>query len=454
MQRLGYKILLYILRGLTYLKKALFWLLRINGNGLFYILNWFRNTIGFRFYKAKFQLEKHAGILKMPWNSKAIELFGKRGTLQIILFIIIFVIAIPHTRLYARDTTKIPGRDTILYKIVGPGEQDFDLTEITIDSANVTIKPVENSWQQGAIQIQPRTLSGQTTNQPTNIASIALGGTAITKPNIITGANITNSSNDTGREEIIIHNVETGDTIGTIAEKYNIDVNTLLWSNSLTLRSYIRPGDKLKILPTSGLIHKIKKGDTLSKIAKTYSAEADKIIEFNKLKDDGSDLVIGEEIMIPGGKMPQPVYTYTQPTRQYNQLSNISAPPASATAIGSGYLWPTSVRRITQYYSWRHTGLDIAGPVGTPLYATKAGTVIKSQCGYNSGYGCYIILNNGGGIQTVYAHASRLFVSVGEEVVQGQTIALMGSTGRSTGPHIHFEVRINGSRMNPLKYVK
>ncbi|HBU06584.1 MAG TPA: hypothetical protein DEB09_00700 [Candidatus Magasanikbacteria bacterium] len=453
MQRIGYKILLYILRGLTYFKKALFWLLKIIGDGLFYILNWFRNTIGFRFYKIKFQLEKHAGILKMPWNSKVIELFGKRGTLQIILFIIIFVIAVPHTRLYARDMTKIPGRDTLLYKIVGPGEQDFQLEEVVVNYT-ATVAKQTNTWEQGTIQVQPRTVSGQNTNQPISISSIALGGTAITKPNIITGANITTGGNGAVREEIIIHNVETGDTIGSIAEKYKLDVNTLLWSNGLTLRSYIRPGDKLKILPTSGLVHKIKKGDTLSKIAKTYSAEANKIIEFNKLKDDGSDLAIGEEIIVPGGKMPQPVYAYNPSTRQYNQLSNISAPPPSASAAaGSGYLWPTSVRRITQYYSWRHTGLDVAGPIGTPLYAAKAGTVIKA--GWNArGYGNYVIIDHGSGVQTLYGHATKLFVSAGEQVAQGQTIALMGSTGRSTGPHLHFEVRINGGRMNPLKYIK
>jgi murein DD-endopeptidase MepM/ murein hydrolase activator NlpD len=112
------------------------------------------------------------------------------------------------------------------------------------------------------------------------------------------------------------------------------------------------------------------------------------------------------------------------------------------------------VRRITQYFGWRHTGLDIAGKLGTPIYATRAGKVIKSQCGWNGGYGCYIIIDHGGGVISLYGHNSQLFVSVGDKVVQGQNISVEGSTGRSTGPHLHFEIRVNGVHQNPLKYIR
>lgn len=98
--------------------------------------------------------------------------------------------------------------------------------------------------------------------------------------------------------------------------------------------------------------------------------------------------------------------------------------------------------------------MDIAGPIGTAIYAAKGGTVVKAQPGWNGGYGTYIILDHGDGLQTLYGHNSQLFVAVGEVVSQGQTIAAMGSTGRSTGPHLHFEVRVNGSRLNPLKYIR
>jgi murein DD-endopeptidase MepM/ murein hydrolase activator NlpD len=117
-------------------------------------------------------------------------------------------------------------------------------------------------------------------------------------------------------------------------------------------------------------------------------------------------------------------------------------------------IWPTPGRRITQYYSWSHQGLDIGDKIGTPLYAADDGVVIIAQGGWNGGYGNTILLDHGGGKRTRYGHASKLFVKVGDEVKKGETIAAMGSTGRSTGPHLHFEVLVNGTRYNPLNYIK
>src|SRR5690606_15862060 len=140
---------------------------------------------------------------------------------------------------------------------------------------------------------------------------------------------------------------------------------------------------------------------------------------------------IGDQLIIPGGRTPQvrSQPTYTPPStiqKVAEPLNKIAAPQPSVNApAGSGYVWPTTVRRITQYYGFQHTGVDIAGPIGTPLIAARSGRVIRSQCGWNGGYGCYVILDHGGGIQTLYAHSSRLLVSVNEYVNQGQTIALM-----------------------------
>ena len=114
--------------------------------------------------------------------------------------------------------------------------------------------------------------------------------------------------------------------------------------------------------------------------------------------------------------------------------------------------WPTVGHRITQYYSWRHTGLDIANKTGTPLYASEGGTVDYS--GWSNGYGYNVLINHGGGKKTRYAHASKLYVKKGDVVSKGEAIAAMGSTGWSTGPHIHFEVIINGVKKNPLNYIK
>ena len=456
MKRFGYQILLYILRSFIYLKRAIVWLWRYIWLGFSKLEDIFKNTIGFHIYKTWFHLRKYTGRLKIPFDSRIIELVGKRGTLQITLFVIVICIMIPHSKLYTKDTTKIPGRDTLLYQLVGPGEQDFDLEEITIDITAITPKKAE-AWKQGSVSAQSAGTTGATEILQGNqdLSSLSAGGSAVNKPIIAPGATLPSIAGSTVRTEIVYHEVKPGETIGEIAEKYGISVVSILWANDLSVRSYIRPGDKLKILPVTGLSYVIKSGDTISKIAKTYDADAEEIIKFNKLQANGADIKIGEELIIPNGVKPQPVYTYTPPTQKYTQLSNVAAPPPSVAApAGSGYLWPTSVRYISQYYGWRHTGLDIAGPVGTPLYASKSGTVIKSQCGWNGGYGCYIIIDHGGGVQTLYGHASKLYVSYGEQVTQGQTIAAMGSTGRSTGPHIHFEVRINGGRMNPLTYIR
>ena len=456
MSRKSYQILLYFLRSLIYIKRALLWFLRKLWVLLIRLNNLFKNTLGFHLYKAGFKIQKYTGKLRIPWDSRLIELVGKRSFLQITLFLIIIVVMIPDSRLYTKDINKIPGRDTLLYQLVGPGSQDFDLEEVSVNLSTLTSAPQQETWKQGSVSAQPGSGAlNQNILTQTNITSLNVDGTAVNKPTIMPGANLPSATKNTNRTQIIYHTVQPGETIGAIAEKYNISVVSILWANDLSVRSYIRPGDELKILPVSGLVHKVKSGDTILKIAQTYDANAEKIVEFNKLKTGGSDIVIGEELIIPDGVKPTPVATYTPPVQKYTQLSQVVAPkPSVAAPAGSGWLWPTSVTHITQYYNWRHTGLDIAGPVGTPLYAAKSGKVIKSQCGWNGGYGCYVIIDHGGGYQTLYGHASKLYVSYGEQVVQGQTIAAMGSTGRSTGPHIHFEVRVNGARLNPLTYIR
>ena len=254
------------------------------------------------------------------------------------------------------------------------------------------------------------------------------------------------------RDKIVYYKVQRGDTISEIAEKFGITTNTILWENNLTAYNLIRPGDTLKILPTSGIQHKVVKGDTLAKIANTYKVEVEKIIEHNKLTS-ADDIKIGESLMIPGGRKiqpaPAPAYTF----RTLVQPTASPAPAPIITATGQ-MLWPTSCRTISQYFGWRHSGLDIACGNNAPIYAADSGIVNRAEIGYNGGYGNVIIIDHGGGKQTLYAHLNKIHVSVGENITKGSTIGLMGSTGRSTGPHLHFEVRIGGSRQNPLNYIK
>ncbi len=279
-------------------------------------------------------------------------------------------------------------------------------------------------------------------------------GEAIIKPSAIT-VGTGSTASQVERNTTIEYTVKAGDTVSSIAREFGISVNTILWANDLTAYSFIRQGDKLKILPISGIIHKVVSGENLQKIADKYDVSKDKIVLANGLASD-SRLTIGQMIIIPDGKkIASAVTTKPKTTSNYRLPSIVKdlVKPSAAKPSANKMQWPTVGYRITQYYSWRHTGLDIANKVGTPLYAADAGVVEKA--GWNSGgYGYMVLINHGGGIKTRYAHASKLYVKVGDRVSRGEAVAAMGSTGRSTGPHIHFEVIINGRLLNPLNYIK
>lgn len=272
----------------------------------------------------------------------------------------------------------------------------------------------------------------------------------------LSGQSITNIENDPkNRSQIIEYTVLAGDTISSIAENFALSVNTILWENNLSARSLIKPGSKLRILPSDGVIHTVAKNENISSIAKKYSVDVGKIIEGNDF-DDSSALKIGQKIFIPDGKKISERRVVVGASYSGTNISSSASSGSSADQkpayTGGKLLWPTVGTRITQYYSWSHRGLDIANKTGTPLYAAEAGTVERS--GWNNGYGYNVVINHGGGLKTLYAHASKLHVAAGDKVERGDTIADMGSTGWSTGPHIHFEVIVNGAKQNPLNYIK
>lgn len=460
MKYLGYKVLLFLLKIVVYLKRGVFWL----GKGIFRIgkilQEAFEGTLGFRLYKIQFFLKKRFDRSKNPWTIRILDFLGSRSALQVVLLFVFIIIMYPHSSLYSEDTLGSPGRKTVLYQIIGPGDQDFsDIEEV---EAEVIIQPNTN-WREGTIAYG----NGGNTPQigePTGISGAGPGGTSLIKPNILPGATVPTDTapvQPTGtRTGILQYTVQNGDVIGSIASRFGISVNTILWANDLTTRSYIRPGDVLKIPPGTGVIHVVKKGDSLGKISGLYGVKSDDIASANSIANNGKTLVVGQSLFIPGGQkiagsVVTPPRNIVQNGSIERELDKIAAPPPSInTPAGTDYIWPTSDHRINQYYGIRHTGVDIAGKIGNPNYAAKAGKVIKSQCGWNGGYGCYIILDHGGGITTLYGHNSKLLVSVGETVEQGQVIGLLGSTGRSTGPHLHFEVRVSGKRTNPLAYVR
>lgn len=275
------------------------------------------------------------------------------------------------------------------------------------------------------------------------------------------------------RTAVETYTVQEGDTIGTIAQKYGINVGSILWNNNMTERQYIRPGDSLRIPPASGLLVKTKRGDTVIKLAANYDADEADIIAANRLGDGG--LPADTEIFIPGGTPPAPVQAIASrsssaaiernpsageraPTTRVADVlapSNVKKPQDldAKDLPKTRLLWPTSGRVITQYYGWQHTGVDIDGDYSSPLYASADGVV--ETAGWNSGgYGLQIVVDHGNGMRTRYAHASKMFVKVGDAVKRGQVIAMMGTTGRSTGTHLHYEVYVNNKRANPLTYIR
>lgn len=232
------------------------------------------------------------------------------------------------------------------------------------------------------------------------------------------------------RKEVITYVVEEDDTPSHIAIKFDINTNTILWANGLRDGDYIRPGDKLIIMPINGVRVKVGAKDTLNILAKKYSGKEEEISAFNELDEKGV-IIAGSYLIIPNGEMPTVVSRPTVTAPKY--VSN-------ATAVSNWLIAPTTGKNWGVIHA--NNGIDISNACGTPIYAAAAGTVILSDgVGWNGGYGKYIKIQHTNGVITLYAHFSQLLVDVGQEVSQGQLIGLMGTTGRSTGCHLHFEVR-------------
>lgn len=457
----AYKVLLFLLWILIYLKRLFIWGLR----GLIFCVDklhdLYLHSIAFRVYKVKFWANRLYQRYKIPLDTRLIDTLTKRGSLELLFLGMVALCMFPYTTLYSHDRVDTAGKGTLLYSLLGPADHDYALDDVSIEQINVLTRPVETpSWKAGAVSTEDAIDTQKMAAQipVPDVASISFGSAAVHKQAILPGTDplipIEEAIEQTGRRDVIEYVVQSGDTISGIAEKHRISLATVLWANNLSARSYIRPGQTVKILPVSGVVHTVKSGDTVSRIAQLYNAEKEDIVGFNRLQRDGSDIRIGEQLVIPDGEKPAPPRPKPRPVSAPVPTPRRVAAPPALTADG-GYIWPAAVRIVTQGYGWRHNGLDIAGAnaMGTPLYASQSGIVSRSQCN-RTGYGCYIMVDHAGGVQTLYAHASQLLVTVGEPVVRGQTIGLMGSTGNSTGPHVHFEVRINGRNVNPYQYVK
>ena len=253
------------------------------------------------------------------------------------------------------------------------------------------------------------------------------------------------------RSEIIDYKVESGETLSSIAQKHGISADTIRWANDLA-KDAIKPGQTLKILPVTGVSYTVKSGDTLESVAKKFSAEQQPILDFpfNDVPDDLS-LKVGQLLIIPDGSPPEVKAPKPKPQPQY--LAQGPSSPAFSAPGGGEFIWPAG-GSLTQYFSWYHPGIDIANRAGPGVAASDGGTVVVAGWPDSNGYGNRVVINHGNGYTSLYGHLSNVYVSVGSTVSRGQLIGQMGSTGRSTGTHLHLEIHYKGVALNPLAILK
>lgn len=231
--------------------------------------------------------------------------------------------------------------------------------------------------------------------------------------------------------EISVYTVREGDSLSEIAAMFGVTTNTILWANDIKSANLIQPNDTLIILPITGVRYVVKEGDTLAAIASKYHGEVEDMIAYNGLAS-ASDIREGQTVVIPGGEVPAPA----------KPAGSSGTRTPSAPAGGSGYFAHPVPGAVRTQGLHGYNGVDLGAAVGTAVRAAAAGEVLVSRSGgWNGGYGTYVVVKHTNGTQTLYAHNSENYVSAGQYVAQGETIAAVGSTGRSTGAHLHFEVR-------------
>ena len=249
------------------------------------------------------------------------------------------------------------------------------------------------------------------------------------------------------RDKILDYTVERGDTLSTIAQKFGVSIETIRWANNL-INDNITVGDNLKILPVTGIAHKVAKGESVYSIAKKLDSDAQKIVDFpfnDFANPETFSLVEGQILIVPDGVKPA-----EQPTFR-RQVFIASGP---VTISGLGFTWPAR-GIVSQFAAWYHMAIDIAASIGSPVVAAQNGVVNSVNVGtWDGGYGTSVYVRNGD-VETHYAHLGGINVSVGQSVNAGSTVlGWIGMTGRTTGPHVHFEVLKGGVLVNPLPYLQ
>lgn len=292
-------------------------------------------------------------------------------------------------------------------------------------------------------------------NTPTSLSLVDQDQTSLAPVVTITGylpGNNVGLLENLGTDDQTRYIVREGDTLADIAGIFDISVATIKNANEKETKTKLKAGMELVIPPINGIPYTITKGDTFTGIAKKFNVDADDIADFNYILDRTS-LVAGTKIFIPNGKpLPEIKPAPSRSSSGSSSSANKGVAPTYGGSLGKPVNGP-----ITSGYGMRsmgnHMGIDFGAPTGTPIYAAGSGNVKKVSQGYSGGYGNMVVIGHGK-YDTLYAHMSSIATSNGAYVEKGQLIGYVGSTGRSTGPHLHFEVRVGGKPVNPMSYLK
>lgn len=397
-------------------------------------------VIGVPAYRGIFFVRRFVKGILLPAKHRFFYLLSNRYTIHIFIIILVGIVGI--TNIQTQNVrAETFGQKSILYSLVSV--DDSETVEI-VEAGKTVLLPGGASSYFTDTPLDTRTQFHQDEINQT-IADEA----------------IAQSSTQTAmlRSTVETYTVKEGDTLGRLSVKFHLSISTILSANKLTLHSTLHLGDTLKILPVDGMMYTVKRGDTLSKIANDFSIRATDVASSNKLAINTS-LQVGTELLLPGATQvsaPAPIVRkpvgvkdlfIEVPTSKQTKAGRTE----STTPTSSGWVWPSNYHVITQYFSWKHTGVDIDGDYTTFSIAAHDGVV--SYTGWRNGYGLTIEVDHGNGLKTRYGHNSKIFVSVGDVVTAGQKLAQTGSTGNSTGTHLHFEVILNGKFQNPLGYIR
>ncbi len=433
-------ILARLLRSISMLARALAFIFarflapalrKLDKAAFYYIL--------FPVYKLLRRIFNTAELASLPARRKIVFMLAGRQAIPLFLFVASLLVAA--SNIYAKNIPdeSEPGIHSVMLSIFGNDNAEFTYESGVAQDSLLLITNSSTAVVSGDFDQLPE--------DEDELLPLIVGEGALAQPIISSAA-----PSAAPRTKIETYIVKEGDTPGGIARRFGLNLTTLYWANNLTSRSYIKPGQELKIPPVDGIIYTIKKGDTVAGIARTYGTKSDTILSYNRLGPTDK-LSYGSIIIIPNGRPPAP----PPPLRPRTVV--VPKVPSPDSLPGGRFLWPVVAtatnngRYITQYFNWRHTGVDIDGDYSNPVVSTEGG-VIKLLKNGRTGYGNQIVVDHENGILTRYAHLSKFLVEQGQRVERGQAIGIVGSTGRSTGTHLHYEIFVNGKRVNPLTYIR